>query len=120
MSTTPRPLHLDTPSHSSSIPALLQAWRALGTALSWLSNLPHDSRDSLPSKDTDLATYGVNWATDLAHETGLAQELERSRLLRRAGVTIAPEASQMPVSPSPEAGTLDGTALVVPAAMGAS
>jgi hypothetical protein len=58
---------------------------ALGTALSRFGTILHDSRDSLLSKDTELASFGVTWSTDLAHETELAQELAHSRLRRTHG-----------------------------------
>jgi hypothetical protein len=58
---------------------------ALGTAVSRLNTLLHDSRDSLLSKDTELASFGVTWSSDLAQETELAQELAHSRLRRTHG-----------------------------------
>lgn len=54
----------------------------LGTAICRLSPVLHDSRDSVPSKDKDLALLGMMWATDLATETELAQQLAASRLRR--------------------------------------
>ena len=120
MSTTHPPLHLATPSHSASHLAFQQTRRALGAALAWLSTLPHDSREPFPSKDTDLASYGVSWSTDLLHETELARELATSRLRRRAGVAVAPDGSPLPVSPAPTEGALDTPAVALPATMGVS
>lgn len=90
MATTPRPAYLTAPPRPLNIPALQQTRRVLGATLAWLNTLPHDSRDSLPSKDTELASYGVKWSTDLAHDTELAQQMATSRLLRRAGRARTP------------------------------
>ena len=90
MSTTPRPAYLAAPPRLVSIPVLQQTRRVLGAALAWLNTLPQDSQDPLPSKDTELASYGVKWSTDPAHEIELAQEMATSRLLRCAGRTQTP------------------------------
>ena len=87
MVTSAPPVHLTTPPRPAVHLDFRRAGMALGTALSRLSTLPHDSRDSLPLKETELAAFGVSWATDLTHETELAQELATARLRR----THAPE-----------------------------
>lgn len=121
MFTSAPPVHLTTPSRPAVHPVFRQASMALGTALSRLGTFPHDSRDSLPLKETELASFGVTWATDLAHETELAQELATSRLLRRADVTPAAlGSSSLPVSPAPDAGAVSTPTLAVPAIMGVS
>lgn len=53
-----------------------------GAALARISTLPYDSRDSLPSKEQQLAELGISWATDAAYDAQLAQELAGSRLRR--------------------------------------
>lgn len=85
MFTSAPPVHLTTPPRPTVHPVFQQARVALGTALSRLSTLPHDSRDTLPLKERELASFGVTWAADLAHETKLAQELATSRLRRTHG-----------------------------------
>jgi hypothetical protein len=83
MFTSAPSIHLTTPPRHTAHPVFQQARVALGTAFSWLSTLPHDSRDSLPL--TELASFGVTWTADLGHETILAQELATSRLRRTHG-----------------------------------
>lgn len=71
-----------------------------GAALARISTLPYDSRDSLPSKEQQLAELGISWATDAAYDAQLAQELARARLqhqpnpwcphLRSAGDSVGP------------------------------
>jgi hypothetical protein len=85
MFTSARPIHLTTPPRPAAHPVFRHAGMTLGTALSRLSRLFHDSRDALLSKDTELASFGVTWSTDLAHETELAQELAHSRVRRTHG-----------------------------------
>lgn len=53
-----------------------------GATLARIGALPYDSRDSLPSKEQQLAELGISWATDAAYDAQLAQELADSRLRR--------------------------------------
>ena len=79
------PIHLSTLPRPAIHSVIRHACMGLGTAISRLSTLPHDSRDFIPSKETELASFGMTWGTDLAHDTELAQELATSRLRRMHG-----------------------------------
>ncbi len=51
-----------------AVGALWQAGARMGAALGRLGALTCDSRETLSSKEEQLAAYGVSWATDLAYE----------------------------------------------------
>ena len=85
MFTSAPSIHLTTPPRPAVHLVFKQAGVAVSTAFRWLSTLPHDSRDSLPLRERELASFGVTWTADLGHETKLAQELATSRLRRTHG-----------------------------------
>ena len=60
------------------------AKEVVGTMLSWVANLPCDSRERLRSKEYELAMLGISWATDPVHDAVLAREIEVARQRRRA------------------------------------
>lgn len=96
----------------SSVGALRRAGTAIGAALSRVGALPSDSREGLRSPEQQLAAYGVRWATDLAYETELAQELAAAGQQRRA--CVAAPRIVPPVAPDDAPGErVAGTAISV-------
>lgn len=83
-----------------AVGALWQAGARMGAAPGRLGALTCDSRETLSSKEEQLASYGVSWATDLAYEDALVRELEEARQRRHAGRAAAPARSAIrpPVS----------------------
>ncbi len=67
--------------------------------LSWLGDLPCDSRERLHSKEYELATLGVNWVSDPAHDAALAQEIAVARQQRLASHQIPGDAATAPGAP---------------------
>jgi hypothetical protein len=65
----------------SSLNALREIFAA---ALDRFALLLPDSRDTLRSKELELAAVGVTWNTDPAHDEMLANQIEAARLQRRA------------------------------------
>jgi hypothetical protein len=63
---------------------------AIGAAVAHLSTLPHDSRETLVSKDTQGASFGISWSTDIVYETELARELQAAHERRLAKLTPGP------------------------------
>lgn len=101
--------------------ALRRSTGAVGTALARLSVLPCDTRESLHTKEEQLARYGVSWSTDIAHDAELAAELAASRQRCLAGVVAAPPLIQ-PVALLSEADEIIDTPATSawPACMGVS
>ena len=86
----------------SMIGALQQVARAIGPVMARVGAIASDSREGLPSKEQQLAGYGIRWATDPAYEAELAQELEVARRRRHADLPVGPVAQ--PVVPTIPAG----------------
>jgi hypothetical protein len=57
----------------------------LSAAFDRLAMLLPDSRDSLRSKEQELAAVGVTWPPDLAYDELLARQIETARAGRYAG-----------------------------------
>jgi hypothetical protein len=72
---------------------------AARATLSWLADLPCDSRERLHSKEYELATLGVNWMSDPAHDAELAQEIAIARRQRLASNQIPGDAAMAPGAP---------------------
>jgi hypothetical protein len=72
--------------YSHTVCAVLAPFRAIAWTLSRIGALAQDSRESLRSKEQDLAVLGVTWATDRAHERDPAAEL-RAVLCRGAAAS---------------------------------
>lgn len=53
-----------------------QARATIKNARACMSVLRFDRRESLSSKEQQLATYGVRWTMDAAYDTELAQQME--------------------------------------------
>ena len=113
--------HATWPSVSPAARALLDrvqqtvaaARQAVRAILSWVADLPYDSRERLDSKEQQLAVLGINWATDSVYDAALAREIEVARQRHRAAGDVAPRgiAASRPVPPhSPSAGA--GTTMV--------
>jgi hypothetical protein len=87
------------------------ARQVVGTILSWVADLPYDSRERLGSKEQELAVLGISWATDPLHDAVLAREIEVARQRRRSAGELASGAIAAPrPGPPPEAirGRRDG------------
>lgn len=66
--------------------SVLRHWgRAIGTALARVDEHTWDSRETLPTKEQQLAVLGVSWETNLAYEADLAEELAAARRRRLMG-----------------------------------
>lgn len=83
-------LAMTAPFRSSISSTYRHIGRAIGSTLSYLSTLPRDSREPLLSKDTQWASFGMNWTTDISHETELARELQAAHEQRLARSTPGP------------------------------
>lgn len=59
------------------------ARQILSAALDRMVMLLPDSRDSLRSKEQELAATGVSWASDPAYDEMLVHQIEDARLRRR-------------------------------------
>jgi hypothetical protein len=80
------------------------AVRAVRAALSWVADLPCDSRDRLRAREQDLAVLGITWVRDpdddaLAREIALAQQRRRALDVPARGAAAAAG----PDSPPPTA-----------------
>lgn len=119
MSYVPRTARIMTWPWTSFTHALQQSSRAIRAALGRLATLPYDSRETLATKDAQLAAYGVSWSTDLAYDTELAQELQAARRQRLTSTTAAPPLVPPPmVSEATDEGAVETPGLTLPATMG--
>jgi hypothetical protein len=66
--------------------AVVAPFRLVASALSRLGTLAYDGRETVRSKEQELAGFGVTWTADPAHERELAEEL-RAVLSRRAAAS---------------------------------
>lgn len=119
MSYVPHIARITTWLRASSIHSFEQTGMAIRAALGRLGTLPYDSRETLATKDTQLAAYGVSWSTDLAYDTELAQELEAARRQRLTSTTTAPHIVPPPaVSQATNEGAVETSGLALPTTMG--
>ena len=74
----------------TSRPVLAGVLRGIGAALGHAAALVPDGREGIRSKEQDLATLGVRWATDSADDVVLARELQAARAQRQARRPVSP------------------------------
>lgn len=84
----------------------------LGRLASLLGALARDSRDTLRTKEQDLAGWGVTWTQDPAQDEALALELQAARDRRQARAASPAVPSGVPAAPATGLRWAIGSALV--------
>ena len=85
----------------------------VSAALDRIVMLLPDSRESLRSKEQELAAVGFTWKPDPAHDEMLARQIDAARLRRR----VSYQAAQSVPPPATSSPPLNGTLATQPPAM---
>lgn len=83
---------------------------ALARLAAFVGTLAQDSRETLRTKEQDLANWGMAWSQDPTHDEGLAMELPAARARRQASPELPVVAA--PVAPAKGLRWTLGAALV--------